>query len=237
MAGVSLIGFGAFVLASTIAGTRLLLLARRTREVPEASLGAALLFGGGIGYLLMVLALDVLPRPLAPAALVMANLSLHAGALFLAIGTARIFRPGDIRGTAAVAAVALTLLISDTLRLANPNAIPAAPAVFWTATLGSGAAYAWSASEAGRYAGLLRRRARVGLADPAVAQRIALWSAASAAAVAIHVASAVNRFVVSEGTHPALLATSSALGLGAAACLWRAFSGDRPAADERAPAA
>jgi hypothetical protein len=237
VAAISLIGFGAFVLASMVVGTRLLLLARRTREAPEASLGAALLFGGGIGYLLMVLAHDVLPRALAPAALLAANLSLLGGALFLALGTARIFRPGDVRGRGAVAAIALMLGVSYALRLADPNTIPAAPAVFWTDTLGSAAAYAWSAAEAGRYAARLRRRSRLGLADPAVARRIALWSAACAAAVAIHVASGVNRFVATEGTHPAVLAVSSALGLGAAACLWRAFSRERVAADGRAVSA
>ena len=223
MAAISLIGFGSFVLASLIAGLRLLLLARRTRQAPEAALGAALFLGGGVGYLLMVLAHDVLPRALAPMALRAATLCLHAGALLLAIGTAHIFRARDAWGRAAVAAIGLALGFSYTLRMWDVHTIPAAPAVFWTDTLGSASAYAWSAVEAGRYAALLRRRLRFGLADPAVARRIAMWSAACAAAVAIHVASGVNRFVVSEGTHPAVLAVSSALGLGAAACLWLAF--------------
>jgi hypothetical protein len=223
VAVISLIGFGSFVLASTVAGLRLLLLARRTRQAPEAALGSALFFGGGLGYLLMVLAHDVLPRPLAPPALLAANLCLHSGALFLALGTAHIFRACDVRGRAAVLAIALTLAFSFTLRLWDAHRIPAAPLVFWTDTIGSAAAYAWSASESGRYATLLRRRLRFGLADPAVGRRIALWSAACAAAVVIHVASGVNRFLVDEGTHSGVLAVSSALGLAAAACLWLAF--------------
>jgi hypothetical protein len=230
VAVLALIGFGAFVLASMVAGVRLLLLARRTRQAPEAALGAALLLGGGVGYLLMVLAHDVVARPLAPVTLLAANLSLHAGALLLAAGTAHIFRPGDARGHAAVAAIALALAFSYTLRLWDPGTIPAAPAVFWTDTIGSAAAYGWSAFEAGRYAALLRRRLRLGLADAAVARRIALWAAACGAAVAIHVASGANRFLVEQGTHPAVLALSSALGLGAALCLWRAFPRGRPAA-------
>jgi len=228
---LSLIGFGAFVLASMVAGVRLLLLARRTRQAPESALGAALLLGGGIGYLLMVLALDVLPRPLAPPALLAANLSLHAGALCLAIGTAHIFRPDDARARAAVAAIALVLGFSYTLRLWDASTIPAAPAVFWSDTIGSAVAYAWSALEAGRYAARLRRRLRLGLADPAVARRIALWAAACSAAVAIHVASGLNRFLVTQGTHPAVLAVSSALGLAAALCLWLAFPRSHAAAD------
>jgi hypothetical protein len=39
----------------------------------------------------------------------------------------------------------------------------------------------------------------------------------------MHAASAANRFVASDGMHPALLATSSVLGLGAAAGIWLAF--------------
>jgi hypothetical protein len=231
VAVLSLIGFGSFVLASLAVGTRLLLLARRTRQAPEGALGAALLLGGGIGYLLMVLALDVVPRSWAPLTLLLANLSLHAGALFLAIGTAHIFRPGDPTGHAAVVAIALVLGFSYTLRLWDARTIPAAPLVFWTDTIGSAAAYAWSAAEAAHYAALLRRRLRLRLADPAVARRVALWAAACSAAVAIHVASGVNRFLVTHGTLPAVLAVSSALGLGAAACLWLAFQRPRAAAD------
>lgn len=223
VAVLSLVGFGAFVLASSIAGLRLLRLAARTRQAPEAVLGAALLLGGGIGYLLMVLAHDVLPRGLAPATLVAANLSLHTGALLLALGTAHIFRPGEARARAGVAAIAVVLAVSDALRLRDPGAIPPGALVFWTATLGSAAAYGWSAFEAGRYALLLRRRLRLGIADPAVARRIGLWAAACAAALAMHGISIANRFAVAEGTHPVLLAASSGLGLGAASCLWLAF--------------
>jgi len=223
VAALSLVGFGAFVLASSIAGVRLLRLATRTRQASEAVLGAALLLGGGLGYLLMVLALDVLPRALAPATLIAANLSLHAGALLLALGTAHIFRPGDARARAGVAAIAVVLAVSDLLRMRDPGAIPARDAVFWTATLGSAAAYGWSALEAGRYALLLRRRLRLGIADPAVARRIGLWAAACAAALAIHAISIANRFAVAEGMHPSLLAASSAFGLAAASCLWLAF--------------
>lgn len=223
VAVLSLVGFGAFVLASSIAGLRLLRLAARTRQAPEAVLGAALLLGGGIGYLLMVLAHDVLPRGLAPATLVAANLSLHTGALLLALGTAHIFRPGEARARAGVAAIAVVLAVSDALRLRDPGTIPPGALVFWTATLGSAAAYGWSAFEAGRYALLLRRRLRLGIADPAVARRIGLWAAACAAALAMHGISIANRFAVAEGTHPVLLAASSGLGLGAASCLWLAF--------------
>lgn len=224
VAAISLIGFGSFVLASLVVGVRLLLLARSTRQVPEAALGAALFFGGGVGYLLMILALDVLPRSLAPPALVAANLSLHVGASFLAIGTARIFRAGDSLGRFVVATIVSVLVVSDVLRLLDPTRIPPAPAVFWTASLGSAAAYLWSAIEAGRYATSLRRRVRLELAEPAVARRIALWATACAAAVVMHAAAIVNRLAGAEGMHPAALAVSSAFGLAAAACLWRAFS-------------
>lgn len=234
VAAISLLGFGSFVLASLVVGARLLLLARATRQVPEAALGAALFLGGGLGYLLMILALDVLPRPLAPPALVVANLFLHAGAAFLAIGTARIFRPGEAVGRLLVAAIVVVLVASDLLRLLDPARIPPGPAVFWPATLGSGAAYLWSAIEAGRYASLLRRRVRLELADPAVVRRIALWAFACAGAVVMHLASIANRLAGAEGMHPAALAISSVFGLAAAACLWRAFAQDAASVRERA---
>jgi hypothetical protein len=48
------------------------------------------------------------------------------------------------------------------------------PFVFWLFNAAGAAAYAWSAFEAFRYHGLLRRRVRVGLARPEIANRFLL---------------------------------------------------------------
>ena len=53
---ISLIGFGAFGVTSLVVGVRLALLARRTRQLPEAAMAVAFLGAGAVGNTLGVLA-------------------------------------------------------------------------------------------------------------------------------------------------------------------------------------
>lgn len=229
-----LLGFGSFVLVSVVAGARLLLLARKTRQPAEAALGAALFLGGGIGWALLVFGLQILPRSMTPTTLLAANLCIHAGAVALAAGTAHMFRPGDSLARAAVVALAALFTISFTLRLLDATAMPVPAPIFWTSTLGGALCYAWPAVESLRWYARLRRRIRFDLADSVVTRRMGLWAAACSIAVGIHVVTALNRLVMPDGLHPASLTASSLLGLVAAACLWQAFFPRRP---RRKPAA
>jgi hypothetical protein len=228
-----LLGFGSFVLVSSVAGGRLLLLARRTRQPAEAALGAALFLGGGIGWALLVFGLQILPRESAPATLLAANLFIHAGAVALAAGTAHMFRPAEPLARAAVTALAALFVVSLARRVREATVLPVPPTVFWTSTIGGALCYGWTAVESLRWYARLRRRMRFELADADATRRMGLWAAACSIAVGIHVVTAANRFVVADGLHPAALALSSLLGLGAATCLWQAFFPRRP----RQPAA
>ena len=232
-----LLGFGSFVVVSLIAGARLLWLAQRTRQPAEATLGAALFLGGGIGWALLVFGLQILPRSMTPMALLAANLCIHTGAVALAAGTAHMFRPGDPLARAAVVALAALFAVSFALRVSEATAMPVPAPIFWTSTLGGALCYAWPAVESLRWYARLRRRTRFDLADAGVAQRMGLWAAACGIAVCIHVVTAVNRLGMPEGLHPAALATSSLLGLAAAACLWQAFFPRGPRRDSAAASA
>ena len=53
---LGVIGFGSFLAVSLAVGTRLLLLARRTRRLPELAMGLNFLLAGFIGYALLVAA-------------------------------------------------------------------------------------------------------------------------------------------------------------------------------------
>ncbi|MBW2400540.1 MAG: hypothetical protein JRG80_14860, partial [Deltaproteobacteria bacterium] len=44
------IGGGSFILASLVIGVRVLMLARRTRELPEIAMGLGLVLMGGLSY-------------------------------------------------------------------------------------------------------------------------------------------------------------------------------------------
>ena len=220
-----LVGFGAFVLASLVVGTRLLATGLRTRELPELAIGTAFLTGGGLGYLLVVMALvlRVFPPTLGP-------LALHAGVFLIYLGTAattcgvwRIFRPGERWAAALCAAISCVLAVAFALRLLSSVDDAASPIHFWPSTLAGTASYAWSAFETLRYHALLRRRVRLGLAAPAMARRFLLWGCGSVAAVGIHAISMVNRFVDPAAIGALMLALQSMLGLAAALAIWLAF--------------
>ena len=62
---LGLIGFGSFLTVSAVVGVRLLLLARRTRRLPELAIGLNFVLAGLIGYGLLIAAesLRVVPPP------------------------------------------------------------------------------------------------------------------------------------------------------------------------------
>jgi hypothetical protein len=220
-----LVGFGAFVLASLIVGTRLLVTGWRTRELPELAIGTAFLAGGGLGYLLVVmtLVLHVFPPAVSP-------LALHAGVFLIYFGTAattcgvwRIFRPGEAWAGALCAVISGVLAVAFALRLVGPADDATSPIHFWPSTIAGTASYVWSAFEALRYHALLRRRVRLGLAEPAMARRFLLWGCASAAAVGIHTSSMANRFLEPATLGAMILGLQSMLGLVAALAIWLAF--------------
>lgn len=225
MGVLGLLGFASFVLVSLAVGARLLALAWRTRELPEAVIGAALFFGGGIGYALVVIGLRVLGpgSEAAPAALVLGNACVHFGSLALGVGTWRIFRPGERWPVALLLAVACTLALSFALRLHHAREIPPPGAVFWTSTAAGGAVYLWAAAESLASWSRLRRRLALGLADPAVTRRVGLWGAGCASAVGMHLVSMTARGLVGDAMPPAAVAASSGLGFAAAIAIGLAF--------------
>ncbi|MEB2345113.1 MAG: hypothetical protein OZ948_10240 [Deltaproteobacteria bacterium] len=225
---VSLLGLGSFALVSLWVGGRLLALAARTRQAPETALGTALFFGAGLGYALAVGArqLEVLPHEWVGAIRLAGIAFIHVGSAALAFGAWRIFRPAERWAKRACLVIVAGLAATLALRTLDPPTATqpvSSPLHFWPTMLLGAAAYGWCAFESARYAAALRRRARFGLASPALARRFALWAAAGAGAVGIHLCNMVNRFIDPVTVDPAILMLTSALGLGAAVTLWLAF--------------
>ena len=224
MAVLSLIGFGAFVGVSLWVGARLLLLARRTREVPELAIGAAL-FLGGAGYCVSMAAfrLHLVPAPLLRAAFAVAMAALAVGVIALAVGVWKLFRPGERWALAAVAATALVQTASWAAGVFDfrPDGSRSA-FVFWSFNATGAAAYAWSAFECFRYNAVLRRRARIGLVDPELAHRFRLWAIAGGAGAAVFLVGMIARPFVT-GPQPAVLFAQSMCGFIAGVAIWLAF--------------
>jgi hypothetical protein len=225
MALLQLIGMAAFIVASLALGAKLLLLWRRTREVPELALGVAFLLGGGLGYvawLAMLIAASAGAGPLLLRALLLAGLACTClGALAHAMGVASIFRPGARWTGPMITAFGLWVAGSWTLGLVGGP--EQASQAFWAGVMGILPLYVWAAGETFVLAHTLHRRARLGLADPVVAHRIAQWGVSSSAVVVMSVLSFVGRLLYGPVLPPWVGALNAVLGLVAATAIWLGF--------------
>jgi hypothetical protein len=157
----------------------------------------------------------------------------HAGVLCIFVFTRRVFRP-DVPWlrvavwimVALMAAVWLSGLVyvNWPLRAAPREAIVAGFPWAIASNVLCGVGMAWSAAEAIRQWSLSRKRARVGLADPLVANRMLLWgvfTGASFLTCLMHGTMAANG--VDPGDSGAAIALSGVLALASTVALWLAF--------------
>lgn len=223
---VQTLGFGAFIAASFVLGVRLLLLWRRTGEVPELAMGTSFLVGGALGYsawfAYTLVALGALEGDLH--VLASAGLGLTClGAATQAAGIRAAFRPGDRRATALVS-VFVVLMAAGWIEVTRH---PAGEAGwwFWLAMLTAGASYLWSSAECLRLHVVLRKRVRFGLAAPHLADRARLWAVAFGAVVMMVVVSFAARLVLGHGVMPPpwVSTLQSLCGLVCAGAIWLGF--------------
>ena len=219
------IGIAPLVFAGIVSiavATRLLLLARRTRRLPEASMGAGL-------FLIAVLGqpLAAIGRSPALAGTRAGNLLFGSGIALVVCGVAllhvftwRVFREGSRLAGAAVAVASLALVacaagmihasnqavrIEDTFPLLRPWALLLVGLI--------AIAFGWTSVESFLYYRLLKRRLTLALADPVVTNRFLLWALGGSAGALLGVA--VAGFMLAGmlvTRHPLALFTMSACG-------------------------
>ena len=219
-----------FVLASLVLGARLLALAARTRRLPEICIGLAMLLMGGLAYpLIMTARMAVrLSAPTRLGVMAFAILFMGVGTLAVAIFNWQVFRPGAGWARALAIAAGVSMLVCVALQLAGPGL---AAAAFENRGLGfrlfqlhSGLLSAWGAYESLRAWSRLRKRERLGLADPVVCERVLLWGIASLASAIIGGTSTVAGFLGINFAATAFgAAVTAPLGLTAAGAMWLAF--------------
>lgn len=218
----TLLGSGVLVMiaADAVVGVRLLWLAKRTRELPELAMGAACLLMGVIGYPLSIAARSgaawggLEPASILTAGFVAQNLA----CLAMAVATQRVFRREARWAAGFVGVAAAAFVASSTLGAGRDGG-----ALYWLGFATRGACFVWTALEAGRYARLLGRRVRLGLADPVVHDRIRLWALATAA-IGLGFGVFMTGRLTSLGTQsPVVLATTSLIGVVAGVAMWLAF--------------
>jgi hypothetical protein len=179
----------AFVLGSALVSARLIGLARRTRQLPELLLGAAVGCTAVLGYGAMILAMalaggsELERSPLAGAVNEIGR-GLHAVGVTLFLGfVLRVFRPREpwARGLALALAASLWTGLAAAAAAPKGFAQEQVGSWFWWAEYAVIWSYPlWGTTEAFRYWVLMNRRVKLGLATPEVAERFFLWGLAHA---------------------------------------------------------
>jgi hypothetical protein len=222
---------GLYLIVISVVGVRLLLLARRTRELPELLLGTSLLLGGSIGSSIEAVGLSGATEYGA----VTVGRLFALGKLFGLVGFAceaffirRVFRPGD-RWAGVLMLALLATLAGAFLGFAWAGSFGGAGIHhgFFYLELAARVAFPmWLFVEATRYAGLMEKRLRLGLADPVVANRFVLWSMIGALSVVLLLTSVPPLFLDPVGDRLLLVADMlvfSVTGVALSLVSWLAF--------------
>jgi hypothetical protein len=150
-----------------IVSTRLLLLARRTRELPEALLGSSLLLSVSIGY-----PLRIAGPQLGSAALDWAgNACVSAGFALFALFVQRVFR-AEAAWARGLAALLVASFAGQSLAAGGDDSLDATFVQMLLAIV----TYAWGALEAGARARRQGRQLALGLGDRRVNVRLWLFT-------------------------------------------------------------
>ncbi|MGH0037621.1 MAG: hypothetical protein ACQGVK_21535 [Myxococcota bacterium] len=229
MSSLVWIGFLAFFVVSLVVGVRLLLLWSRTRELPELLIGIGVLGIGPVGFGAMMAASVVEgSSPGAAAALYLAaSLTVSVGVFCKCLFNWRVYHLQSRVCAAITGAVGLFLAGVLVHRLLGPGFRPVSPpdglGLAQSAT--QVGCLLWGAGEALRYWLMMRRRARLGLADPVVTNRFLMWGVGAGAAGLGSAVGTVWSLVSGVATleTPWVVASSSAHGFVAAVALSLAF--------------
>jgi hypothetical protein len=169
----TLVVLAVFGLVAAAVAARLLGLAVRTRKAPELLLGLSM-FLPLAGYSIMVTSAVARGGQPTTFAVELGGLVVDTGFLTVAAFVWRVFRPGEAWARAFAVLLGAFALGMPVVNHFVPwsNGLPSA---LWPRAVLRTLCYGWAAVEALRYAGLMRKRVRFGLAEPVVADRFGLW--------------------------------------------------------------
>ena len=219
-------------------GVRLMQLALRSRQLPEALLSVHFLLCCGLGYLLMVIGLSAVDEPgLLPPAVVTGMLA--AGTFGSCVGVFGgigfnylVFRRNERWAQGLVALSAVTLTTGFIGYGANGGFAHGRfeGLWFWLYYGTYAAGGAWVMVEPLRYYRAMRKRLSLGLAEPLVANRFLLWGVGSVGRFFMVVAGAIPSVFFAKDTikfAPGLvgftLLAVGLVGLGVAISYWLTF--------------
>ena len=209
---------------------RMLRLARRTRQLPELTIGLHMV-ALVLGYLIEFAGMEIGSRH--PSAGIWlrgtANL-LYAVSIFVyLLFTWKVFAPASRWAPTLVAATTLALVVGWTGEVLTTDfgfsAARFAEPWFWIAFVPRMIGMGWASFEALSHHSRLRRRIALGLADPVAANRLLLWALAALFEWMIYLAVAIT---ILAGCPDGFLTGDAALwvsafGVAGASCMWFGF--------------
>jgi hypothetical protein len=228
MGGLVWVGFVAFFVVALVVGVRVLLLARRTRQLPELLMGIGVLGIGPVGFGLMVFARRFEDDPnLHMLTLGTALFAVSAGAFAKFVFNWRVYHPdsGFARGVALAAGAGLFgTFVWSGLAYGFVSDDPLVPVSLSRSVLQIGCLL-WGAAESLNYWTRMRLRVRLGLADPVVCNRFLMWAIGAFAAGWGTAVGLVGQIITGASTAEAgwVMASSSLHGLVAAIAIALAF--------------
>lgn len=213
-----------------VLGLRVLRRASRMGGLPDRMVGVFFL-SMAIGAIPALLAGDerVVPAAHARLAVALGHAVLSVGFAALYVFAWKCFGPKSFwRSALACSGVATLAVLWAVQGLTEHFAAPGGPAVRATGMVRA-AALAWAFGESLRYRVMMRRRARLGLADPVVANRFLLWCLWTGGLLGASVVILLFRFMVgdldraSPALHTAVVVGVTGPALGGGISLWLAF--------------
>lgn len=227
---LALLSAVAFVAVGAAVGVKLLLLARRTKGLPERIIGASLFMLSGVAWPLLLVATGKgVSEPVMRAALAVASLVMGGSWAGMFLFTWKVFRPSEgwaralalggicIELAAAGAGAFRALALGDASALREPS--PSGLVML----LGAETLYVWTAVESFRYRALLWRRIPLGLADPLVADRFGKWGWTGVFGLGSITPAVVAQLTGGDANTPAHHLIVGACGLASSVVLYFAF--------------
>ncbi|MCG8591629.1 MAG: hypothetical protein MJE66_20215 [Proteobacteria bacterium] len=221
-----------YLVTGIVVAVRLLLLRRRTRQLPELIIGVALLAFCAVGHPLSLVSRKIL-QTFGFEVMAVTNSLAATGTALTVVGvyvfTTMVFRPDSRRAwiatglaTAVAAGTGVGIVVTVLGTLASVDPAEAATAAYSplsrlfiaasTANFITG--FAWMGVEALRYHQLMRRRLALGMSDPVVVNRFLVWGVGNVGAAAISSLLMVTAIMgLSFVTHPVPLLLVALSGL------------------------
>lgn len=217
-----------YLLTMTVVGFRLMVLARRNRTRPELLLGVSILLGGTFGATLEVVAGQAfaVPSTGAGTTMMLAKLLGGGGIALYNLFIWRVFRPDSAWAAGLFFALTGISLLAFVGFLASGSFATGLldPRWFWLELVGRYASPVWLIAESFRYWDQMKRRVRLGLADPLVANRFLLWGVSAVFAIVMLTTSIVPQVAPGEGVFASLnLVILACAGVAASIPYWLAF--------------